>query len=506
MREIVRSVKDNNTQYAAIEWNEHDIYNQKLFYFESDDHAADALVFHENIEVLYKKWLLGEEVQFKIEKKQYNWNIAENLVPTIALQKDKNEYLGKKVQRKIQQQLNQKQTTIFSKTIQELRDKITTGTSNEELQAISAAAKEIDEQIKKAVAVTKNITLEQGVVQHGIGTEEYVQLKNELATLFNKLKQVKDDTAFNNYNILGARVEALYAQSKSSENYNDTRKEIIELQKELFTANLLRWQKDELIARIRSAFDTINARQDEWRSNQNVVKTEQATALQAKYDEIIPKALDLNFSDGFAMLKNLQEVTNITNLSKESRDVFYVKLNEAFTTIKTKADEENDANYTLAQKTVEVAIVSSNSTELFKDARIILTSAQNDLKEIRLNKSHKDELFGKLRTAFDELNKKQDEYFTQRKKENNEHLQNLSQTLKRALVRKEEGMERLYTAKQNIQDKTGMFKNAKPGTNDLLNQFLERLTDIDKKIAGAEKELEQLKKKIEKIEKEVTEK
>ncbi|MBL0145683.1 MAG: hypothetical protein IPP48_07885 [Chitinophagaceae bacterium] len=64
-------------------------------------------------------------------------------------------------------------------------------------------------------------------------------------------------------------------------------------------------------------------------------------------------------------------------------------------------------------------------------------------------------------------------------------------------------MERLYTARQNIQDKTGMFKNAKPGTNELLNQFLERLTDIDKKIAGAEKEVEQLKKKIEKIEKEV---
>jgi archaellum component FlaC len=505
MREIVRSVQENNTQYAAIEWNELDIYNQQLFYFESDDHIAEALAFHENIEVLYKKWLVGEDVQFTIDKKQYSWNVAENLVPTIALQKDKNEYLAKKVQKKIQQQLNQKQTATFSKTIQELAAKINTSISNEELQGISASAKEIDEQIKKAVAATKNISLEQGVVEHGISTEEYVQLKNELAALFDKLKLVKDDVAFNNYNILGARVEALYAQSKSSENYNDTRKEIIELQKELFTANLLRWQKDELIARIRSAFDTINARQDEWRSHQNEVKTEQASALQAKYEEIIPKALELNFSEGFAVLKNLQEITNITNLSKESRDAFYLKLNEAFTTIKTKADEENDANYNLALKTVEVAIVSSNTSELFKDARAILTSAQNELKEIRLNRKHKDELFGKLRTAFDELNKKQDEYFTQRKKENNEHLQNLLQTLKRALARKEEGMERLYAARQNIQDKTGMFKNTKPGTNELLNQFLERLTDINKKIEGAEKELQQLKKKIEKIEKEVAE-
>ncbi|MBL0145684.1 MAG: hypothetical protein IPP48_07890 [Chitinophagaceae bacterium] len=429
MREIIRSVENNNNTICRNRLETNDLFSYDIFILKVRS-IENPLPFHENIEQLYKKWLLGEDVTFTIPSKQYQWNCKENLVPTIMLQKDKNEYLAKKAQRKIQQQFNIIQTTQYSTQIKELDNGIVANTTKEELQNISAKAKEIDEQIKKAVAATKNISFQQGFVQDGIGAEDYINLKNELAALFDKLKQVKEDAFFANYNILGARVEAAYAQSKSSENYNDTRKEIIELQKELFTASLLRWQKDELIARIRSAFDTINARQDEWRSHQNVVKTEQATALQTKYDEIIPKALELNFSDGFAMLKNLQEVTNITNLSKESRDAFYVKLNEAFTTIKTKADEENDANYTLAQKTVDVAIVSSNTSELFKDARAILTAAQNDLKEIRLNRKHKDELFGKLRTAFDELNKKQDEYFTQRKKENNEHLQNLLQTLK----------------------------------------------------------------------------
>ena len=505
MREIIRSAENNTTQYAAIDWESGDPFNYALFYFESAGHEHDLLPFHENIEWLYKKWLLGDEVQFTIPAKQYQWNCKENLVPAVMLQIEKNEYLAKKAQKKIQQHFDKIQHGKYAGLVSALEQKIQSNNTREELQQITNEAKAIDEQIKKAFAATKHISLDTGFVPDGIGREDYLALKDQLAILFDKLKQVKEDAFFTNYNILGARVEAAYAQSKTSENFNDTRKEIIELQKELFEANLNRWQKDELIARIRKSFDNINARHDEWRNRQLSVKTAQADALQMKYDEVIPAALALNFSDGFAMLKNLQEVTNITNLGKESRNAFYEKLDEGFKIIKAKADEESEANYELAVKTVDAAIAGSNATELFKDARAILTAAQNDLREIRLNRKHKDGLFDKLRSGFEELNKKQDEYFNQRKKENNEYLQNLLQTLKRALVRKEEGMERLYQARQNIEAKTGMFKNTKSSTNELLNQFLERLTDINKKIETAEKELLQLRQKVEKIEKEVGE-
>lgn len=506
MREIIRSAENNNTQYAAINWESSDLFTYTVFYFESADHEHDPLPFHENVEWLYKKWLLGEDLAFTIALKHYAWNCKENLVPAVALQKDKNEYMARKAQKKIQQHFDKTQSDNYTSRINALQEKIKDNNTREELQQITTDAKAIDEQLKKAIAATRNISLQDGFVTDGIGREDYLGLKDLLAKLFDKLKQVKENAYFTNYNILGARVEATYAQSKTSEDFNDTRKDIIALQKELFEANLNRWQKDELIARIRKAFDNINARHDEWRSSQTLVRSEQADALQLKYDETMPRALALNFSDGFAMLKNLQEITNISNLSKESRNVFYEKLDEAFKTIKAKADEENEANYQLAEKTVEAAIAGSNASELFKDARAILTAAQNDLREIRLNKKHKDGLFDKLRAAFEELNKKQDAYFTQRKKENNEHLQNLLQTLKRALVRKEEGMERLYQARQNIEAKTGMFKNTKSSTNELLNQFLERLTDINQKIETAEKETLQLKKKVEKIEKEVSEK
>src|SRR6187402_1159069 len=188
------------------------------------------------------------------------------------LQMEKNEYLARKAQKKIQQHFDKQQSEKYAATINALADTIQSNSTKEELQQISADAKTIDEQLKKAVGATRNSSLQDGVIAESIGREDFLTLKDLLAKLFDKLKQVKEDAFFNNYNILGARVEAAYAQSKSSENFNDTRKEIITLQKELFEANLNRWQKDELIARIRKAFDNINERHDEWRSGQVLVK------------------------------------------------------------------------------------------------------------------------------------------------------------------------------------------------------------------------------------------
>jgi hypothetical protein len=64
MREIVRNTVGDNTQFAAIDWGNSDLFNYPVFYFESADHDADPLPFHENVEWLYKKWLTGEEVSF----------------------------------------------------------------------------------------------------------------------------------------------------------------------------------------------------------------------------------------------------------------------------------------------------------------------------------------------------------------------------------------------------------------------------------------------------------
>ncbi len=59
MREVVRSVQENNAQFAAIDWNEKELFQYKVLLLQSSDNA-DQRLFNEAIEALYKKWLVGE--------------------------------------------------------------------------------------------------------------------------------------------------------------------------------------------------------------------------------------------------------------------------------------------------------------------------------------------------------------------------------------------------------------------------------------------------------------
>lgn len=498
MREVVRSVQGNNTQFAAIEWNEKDLFQYEIVMLQSDDND-DLQPFNEAIEMLYKKWLIGEEVHFATKTHSYQWNVKENFVPTILNQPEKNEYLARKAQKLIQQHYSTIQAEKLSVAIDAIFNSITKETTNEQYNDINEAAKSIDEKLKTAVASTKNISLEQKWQEEGIDNNTYLVLKPKVNAIFDKLKEIRINALHVNYNTIAPKVEAAYAQSKIDDNFNETRKDLIALQKEVIAIPLERWQKNELMDRLRSAFDHINTKQDNWRVQEDSKRAEHTAALQTQYDVIIPQAIHSDFNEGFTLLKDLQDLTNKSSILRDKRDYFYNALDEAFKTIKQKADSENDANFSIASKQIELAIASSTNTDLFKDARQILIAAQNELKEIRLSKKHKDALFATLRTAFDSLNAEQDAYFKEKRKENRNQLEDALINLKRVLNRKKEGIETLYQAQSNIEAKASIIKVDKKSDGSMANMFKERLVEITAKVADAEKDIAQLEKKIEKL-------
>jgi hypothetical protein len=502
MREIVRSIQGNNTQFATIEWDEKDLYNYEIIMLQSDDND-DLQPFNETIEALYKKWLVGDEISLTVKTHKYQWNLNENFVPNILNQIEKNEYLARKAQRLVQNHFSKINTEAFIAEINTINNNIDKETINEQFTAINEAAKTLDEKIKNAVALTKNISLEQKWAEEGIDTNSYLDLKFKVNAIFEKLKNIRLNAFHINYNIIAPKVEAAYAQSKIDENFSETRKDLIALQKEVLAIALERWQKNELLDRLRNAFDHINTKQDAWRLLEDTKRNEQAETLQKQYDYIVPQAVNSTFSEGFTMLKDLQDLTNKSSLPRERRELFYTTLDTAFNTIKQKADDENNANFDLANKQVELAISSSSNENLFKDARQILITAQNELKEIRIGRKQKDELFGKLRVAFDALNAEQDAYFNQKKKENRFHLEDALLNIKRICSRKKEGIETLYQAKANIEAKASIIKPDKKSDGSVANQFQERLVEITAKVEAAEKDIAQLEKKIEKMEKEL---
>ena len=503
MREIVRSAQENNAQFAAIDWNEKELFQYQVLLLQSNENSDERL-FNEAVEMLYKKWLVGEESAFTIKTQTYQWNLKEQFVPTFLNQPEKNEYLARKAQKLIQQHFNSVTAEKLETEIAALQNKLTGNVSNDQFAKINSDAKAMDEKLKNAVTATKSISIEQKWVENGIDNNTYLNLKLKLNGVFDQLKQTRANSFDKNYNTIAPKVEAAYAQSRTDENFNETRKDLIALQKELIAIPLERWQKNELMDRLRSAFDHINTKQDTWRLQQDTRRIEQTEALQKQFDLVIPQALNSPFSEGFALLRDLQDFTNKSSILREKREFFYAALDEAFKTIKQKADTENEENYEIATRQVELAISTSANMELFKEARQILIAAQNDLKDIRLGKKQKDGLFGKLRAAFDKLNAEQDEFFNKKRKENRNQLADTLQQMKRILARKKEGMETLYTAKSNVESKASIIKVDKKSDGTIANQFKERIVEITAKVEAAEKDIAQLEKKIGKLEHEIS--
>ncbi len=505
MREIVRSENSfKHQQFGAVEWNTNDVFKHQIILLENSN-SLDQMLFNENIELLYKKWMIGEEVTFTIPTQIVQWNVNENFTPTFLGTAQKNEYLALKVQKLIQQQFCQKQTINFEDEIAVLQTKLNTNLIAEDQNEIFETAKKLDENIKLAVAKTRNIPLEQKWIEDAIYNDQYLLLKPKINQIFDQLKNQQSSVFHQNYNTLSPIVEAAYAQAKNDENYRETRKEMIALQKQVIAMPMERWQKNELMDRIGKAFDNLNERQDEWRKTEDAKRATQTDTLQKEFDVTIPQAINSNFNDAFILLKNLQDTTNKSSIQREKRDAFYAALDEAFKIIKEKADGETEANYALASKQIEVALLSSKNTDLFKDARSILIDAQNSLKEIRLNKKQKDVLFTKIRTAFNELNQEQEKYFNEKRKENLGRLEDALQHLERILARKKDGMETLYNTRSNIESKASVIKVDKKSDGTIQNMFAQKLEEVTIKITDSEKDITQLEKKIEKMKKELDE-
>ena len=499
MREIVRSQLDNNIQFAAINWDSTTPYNYTILLLQSDD-SHDLSLFNQNIEWLYKKWLAGEETAFTETIHTHVWNTQAQPLPTLLNTAEKNEYLGRKAQKLHAQQLSQYTCNALTEKLNALTTTIQNCTDVSLVNELQQQLKTQDALVQTINNQTKALTLQQTLPEACLILPDYLTLKQQLNAAYDALKQIKTNATHANYNTIAPLVEVAYVQSKTDGNFKETRTHLVTLQKQLIATNLERWQKNELMDRLRTAFDNLNNRQDVYYTELDTEREAQTLDLQKQYDLIIPQAVNSPTTEGFELLKNLQLITNKATIQREKRDSFYTQLDEAFTKIKQQADEEQAGNYDLAKQQIKLAITDSKNMDLFKNARAILVDAQTQLRETRLSKKHKDELYTLLRDAFDELNTEQDTYYQQKQKENKDKLADVLQHLKRNLARKQEGIETLYHAKTNIESKTLVIKVDKQSNGSIAAQFNERLTSITTKVADAEKEIEQLQKKIVKME------
>ncbi len=115
-------------------------------------------------------------------------------------------------------------------------------------------------------------------------------------------------------------------------------------------------------------------------------------------------------------LIDAQRIISTKTLKRSQQEELYQMIRSGFDILLTKQEKEKEKfnqeanqNYEKIAPLVENAINIANSTDSFKEAREVLTAAQNSVRDVLLTKEQRDELFGKLRIVFNEINKKNDE-------------------------------------------------------------------------------------------------
>ena len=78
--------------------------------------------------------------------------------------------------------------------------------------------------------------------------------------------------------------------------------------------------------------------------------------------------------------------------------------------------KQSESNYTRLKKMVEEGLKLAEETHEYKEAREYLKKIQGEFRGIKMVNEQREELYSRLQTAFDILNKRVDDFFRNKKK------------------------------------------------------------------------------------------
>ena len=295
------------------------------------------------------------------------------------------------------------------------------------------------EQALKKVNLTSDLREAKGIlieVQSGfkglkLAKEDREELYGKLQDSFAEInKKIEDErTGFNNeaqqnYRVIKTKVDEALFLASNPKDFKETWDFLIEVQTLFKGTKLLREHRENLYARLQEAFEKIKAFKEigktsfEKESSQNYVQLKQ----------IIEEAISMaNQTSDFRIAKDAlimaQAEFRNTKLTKEQRDELNAKLQDAFTTINLRQDHEKHAfesdaqnNYIHLKAMVNDGLVQAEESNEYKETREYLKKIQSEFKGIKLIREEREELYSRLQSAFEILNKRVDGFFHEKKK------------------------------------------------------------------------------------------
>ncbi len=307
-----------------------------------------------------------------------------------------------------------------------------------------------------------------------------------------------------NYLNTKPKIEIVIAESKEATNFKVARQKLIDSQSLLKDIKLKREKRDELYGLIREAFNSLNERQDIERAKYDEESTVGYNTAKTAIDEAIAFANETtDFKAARERLISAQSVIKDNNMKRIQRDELYGAVRVVFEELNSKQGEDRES-YDLEcnQNNVRLEIRVSevfNSIEYSNDFREIregLIAVQDEVKILKLKKEQRNDLFKKIREAFDIFDKKRNEFTQKRKEDKFEKLNGVLNGLQNRLTKLSET---LVLDKQSLEN-----QNMKLDSDEALNTHIrENISNIESRISEKEAVFIEVNTRIEDIQKEL---
>lgn len=344
--------------------------------------------------------------------------------------------------------------------------------------------------------------------------------RNELTKLINNAydelstRQIEERENYEmecieNYHTLKKIVENAVEFSKTSPIFAKSREALINAQNAIKGKKLKKEQREELYQVIRNAFEDVNKRQDEDRSNFDTETTENYNKLRKIVDEAIEFAKNTEeYSVAREQLINAQNAIKGVKLKREQRDELYANIRSIFEEINSKQtldrsefEKECNENYNkLTQKVDDCFAMILGLTD-FKLIRETLITVQSEVKLAKLLKDQRNELFARLREAFTNFDKKKEEFFNKRKEERKLKLNEIKYNL----------LEKINRMKELIENDNKLIEELKKKIDEsnhdelIVKDAQTKITNIENRIKERNSSIENSNQKLQEIEKELSE-
>jgi hypothetical protein len=385
--------------------------------------------------------------------------------------------------------------------------------------AVFAASKESDPRIAKSYLIEAQNGFKGAKLIKDQREELYNKLQKEFERVNHALETDKIQftlEAESNFIRLKPMVESAIELAQTTTNYQEAKEKLIQLQNEFKGIKLIKEQREQLYQKLQDSFNIINSRLNEEKENNRQLAENQYPVLQERADKLLQFSGETSdFRTAREQLKELQWELRESKLFKEQKDIIYQILQDIFTLINLRQDmdrkqfeEEAARNYIELGKMVEHGLAQSQETTEYKETREYLKKIQSEFRGRKMIKEQREELYSRLQTSFDVLNKRVDTFFREKKKNWEVKMQFRANDLQASVMELNLRMERDL---ENLRELETQLDNLGSGSRDfeakdrLMAKILSVQNAIRKNtqlIRSTEEEAISIKKRLEEPEEE----